>query len=93
MVKGREGETDEGRTAAGGCHGNREDCYTAHVNRRECLMGGGVIGGFCGKLSMSTGNKPQFAKYSLNRDRVSFKVAACTCRREYDGRHTHTQLD
>lgn len=29
---GRERYTDEGRTAAGGCHGNREDCYTAHVN-------------------------------------------------------------
>lgn len=41
--KGREGETDEGRTAAGGCHGNREDCYTAHVNRRV-LMGGGALG-------------------------------------------------
>lgn len=39
---GREGKTDEGRTAAGGCHGNREDCYTAHVNR-QLLMGG--IGG------------------------------------------------
>lgn len=39
MEKEREGETDEGRTAAGGCHGNRVDCYTAHVNRRV-LMGG-----------------------------------------------------
>lgn len=29
---GKERQTDEGRTAAGGCHGNSEDCYTAHVN-------------------------------------------------------------
>lgn len=43
----REGKTDEGRTAAaGGCHGNREDCYTAHVNRQLLMgVGGGCIGG------------------------------------------------
>lgn len=44
--RGGEGKTDEGRTAAGGCHGNREDCYTAHVNR-QLLMGG--IGGVEGR--------------------------------------------
>lgn len=39
QVRGnRRGETDEGRTAAGGCHGNREDCYTAHVNRQELMV-------------------------------------------------------
>lgn len=40
MEGGREEETDEGRTAAGGCHGNREDCYTAHVNRQVLMRGG-----------------------------------------------------
>lgn len=46
MAKEGGGGADEGRTAAGGCHGNREDCYTAHVNRRV-LMGerGGGGGG------------------------------------------------
>lgn len=59
VEKEREGETDEGRTAAGGCHGNREDCYTAHVNRRSLMggerdgRGGGEGRGGAEKASMS----------------------------------------
>lgn len=39
---GRKRETDEGR-AAGGCHGNRQNCYTAHVNSVDGA-GGAAVG-------------------------------------------------